>query len=257
MTLIEIPGFTLESMARLEAEERRAAALLDKAMDLVKPWPSRRPGDQEKARRQLQSLAGEYRWELDARNAGKVAGVAEELERLRDFARALHEALSVLSPGAKQVLNMRHGKADDEAFRRAGGSLLPPNEPGEVSTYMDEDGDLVAEVTGHGAWMERTEALASWAKDKASKMRTKARTLGRRTLDDVIRRGTSQDWLLKACSAWMNAHEWDAENQGKLARLARLVHEAATGEKPAPGQFREAAKRGPKLNRRNELVKGS
>jgi hypothetical protein len=251
MTLIEIPGLA-EGLARLGAEEARVGALLDAAMDWVKPWPSRRPGDREGARRDLAAMARNYRWDLDQRNAGKVAGVARELEVIRKRSQDLNEALSALSSGAKLILGMHHAKGDLDAWTRAGGAFLPPEDAGEQWFSPDGSGGAEWEVAPSGQWVEWTEGLAEWAAMKAERLRAKARALGRKTLDDVIRQGPSADLLLKACAAWMEAHEWDAR---MLTRLARLVHEAATGEKAKPGQFRQAAKRTPKETRKGQGLK--
>ncbi len=235
------PELGQEAIERIERWGLRRDALIDEAIGLVKAWPILVPGDQAKARRELESLVRDYDMMLSERNAGRVAAVAEELEVLRDCAAALHNRLNHLSPGARKVLDRAFSAEDKALFSRAGGEMLPPMDEGEfVNCYPVTSGEHFTEFVGPGLWQESTQALSAWAGRKASGMRKKAKALGRKTLDDVLLGETSQDWLLKKCKKWMEAHEWEPT---KRVRLARLIHEAATGEKPSDGQFREAGAR--------------
>ena len=263
MALVEVPGgIGPEVWARMEAEKARFTGLLEAALDLVKPWPSRRPGDRDKARQELDDLVWNYQFELEERNAGRLKTAKDQVKQLAKAARGLHDALRDLGPGALQVL-ARFTPSNHKDWVRAAGAALPPLDEGRIYDYDTdpETGNLDAHVVGPGAWVERTAALAEWAGNLATKMHAMAPKMGRKDLDTLLRNESDHDWLLRQLTTWMKKHEWDVDGiRTQLIPLAHLIHEAVMGEPAAPNAYRAAkAKtktktRAPKVNRQDRLV---
>jgi len=223
VALVKIPGITPEWLEEYDRLEMKKEALFERALNLVKTWPSTQPGSREKAREELKSIAWDYERELFERNAGMVAEVAEELEELAVCAAKLHDKLNKLSHGSRLILERFRTAQGESLFRAAGGPHLPTLSEGETSFWEDS-----CDVEGPSVWQIRTGGLAAWARLKASKLRERTPRLGRKTLDDVLKGETSDLWLMGACDAWIQKYEWHPKH---LRAIAALVHEAVTREK--------------------------
>jgi hypothetical protein len=239
--------------------KRNQKEILDDALGMVKPWPILTPGDQDKARKELRKIIWDYQEELVERSRGYIADVINELEGICKSANELNDALRLSGPWARNLLS-EYKDVDHEDWERAGGNDLPAPyiedfSPYPDETYFEDDGQMIAQEIPHGIviaddmpqglWLERTAGLASWAGRKISDLHQMAPKMGRKALPDLIRDQRAEDWLLNACAKWMDAHQWErgGGSRTKLTPLARLVHEAATGDKPTPGQFRAARSR--------------
>lgn len=210
---------------------------LDKALEAVNRYIL--PRDRESVREELFNIAVNYLNEIEERTSGRVAEVAKELETLEKCAHALAESIFELTKGAKHILNERRNEWEQKLWEQAECASLDPEEFLGLShlSIIAEDG---SGMTAAGPWYERVNSLAYLAGSKARDCREIASNVGRKTLDDCLRGETSQDWLLRACAGWLDYHSLEPT---KRIYLARLIHEAATGEKPTAGQFREAGAR--------------
>lgn len=240
MANIKIPGITIESIEEAGRRMEEKKAILDRALNLVKTWPSTQPGSREQARWELGCIARRYEDEIEERNLGAVSEVAEELEELAECAAKLNDRLNKLSLGSRLLLQRFRTTAGEDLFREAGGPHLPSLSEGEISYWEDS-----CDVEGPGVWQIRTGRLADWARLKASKLRERTPRLGRKTLDDVLKGETSDLWLMGACDAWIQKFEWHPKH---LRAIASLVHEAVTREKRGLEQAaKDWKKRGEKL----------
>lgn len=224
MALITIPGFTLESMARYEAEERAAKAVLKKCAAGLSGTFGMGADELNEALRNIQ-----WRFNGDLFETEGIENATQAKASLQKLAKKTNELAALmltLGQGATQVMQRRTVRGDLILDADPDGLPDPDWHPG-ARMFHNPDTDEWEEDTGR--WVTRLRALADLAQVKAIRIEQETRKGGKRSFAARLRGESEEESLARACKDFAQAH--GCQSQAVVLKMVRAVLEAEKGKK--------------------------